>query len=271
MTTVKNLTNPSKSSPDAIRNFAEEFKEQGYCVVRGFLSPDEAAGLIKDIENSKTIDRVDRLNKGTLTFYSGVYYYSQKLQDFVSQPKIVNFLQPIIGPNFWVRWDQAVAKGPGSGEFSWHQDNAYNGLKDGHYQLWVALTETTRDNGGLWVVPGSHKQVLPHKKIDNHMVCQAGVSDPVFIDAQPGDIILFSSYLLHSTTPNITKGTRWAYVIEYMSCDHFDPGIKSPYFRVSRNGQAISEFVHFYKGNLNPLNHLKYWRWQLSKLLAGRK
>ncbi|MEO0707134.1 MAG: phytanoyl-CoA dioxygenase family protein [Cyanobacteria bacterium J06649_5] len=271
MTTVQNLSKPGGAPFDVDKSFAEAFEDQGYCVIRGFLSSEEAAGLIEEIKNAETIDGVSGLNKGTLTFYSGVYYCSKKLQAFVSQPKVVNFLKQIIGPNFWVRWDQAVAKGPGSGTFPWHQDNAYNNLKDGHYQLWVALTATTRDNGGLWVVPGSHKHPLPHKQIDNHMVCQEGITGPVFIDAEPGDIILFSSYLLHSTTPNITQATRWAYVIEYMSCDHFDPGIRAPYFVVSQGGEPTAEFVRFYKGNLNPLNHMKYWRWQLSKLMSGRK
>ena len=236
------------------------------------MSPSEAATLIEDIKKSETIDGVSLLNKGSLTFYSGVYAQSKKLQAFVSQPKVVDFLKQVIGPNFWVRWDQAVAKGPGAATFPWHQDNAYNGLKDGHYQLWIALTKTTTDNGGLWLVPGSHKQQdLPHKKVGNHMVYQGKVKDPVFIEANPGDIILFSSYLLHSTTPNITQDTRLAYVVEYMSLDHLDPGVRAPYLVVSRNGEPKSEFVKFYRGNLNPVNHLKYWRWQLSKLFATRR
>jgi len=250
------------------KDLVKDFKEKGYCVLREFFSPSEAATLIDDIKNSETIDGVSLLNKGSMAFYSGVYHRSSKLQSFISQPKLVDLLKQVMGPDIWVRWDQAVAKGPGSGTFPWHQDNAYNGLKDGHYQLWIALTEMTPDNGGLWLVPGSHKQKLPHRKAGNHMVYQGEVKNPIFIEAQPGDVVLFSSFLLHSTTPNVTQNSRWAYVVEYMSLEHFDPDVKPPYFVVARKGVPTAEFVNYYRGQLNPINRLKYWRQQLRRWLS---
>lgn len=240
-----------------------EFNTQGYVISKGLFSPAEAQALIKEIQAAETIDGISALNKGTMTFYSGVYAKSQALQARISQPRVIDFLQQFIGPDFWVRWDQAVAKGPGSGTFPWHQDNAYNSLQDQHYQLWIALTHTTADNGGLWIVPGSHHQALPHKKMGNHRVYTGQPQNPVMIEAEPGDVILFSSFTLHSTAPNITQADRWAYVIEYMSLDDYDPGVKAPYFIVARDGQPTAEFVRFYRGQLNPLNHLKYWRWYL--------
>lgn len=254
----------------AIENsLAEDFKKNGYVLCKGLFSPAEAESLIEEIKAAETIDGVSALNKGPMKFYSGVYSKSSALQGIISQPKVINFLKQVIGPNFWVRWDQAVAKGPEAGTFPWHQDNAYNSLKDEHFQFWIALTKTTPDNGGLWIVPGSHHSPLPHKKVGNHMVYQGTPEEPTFIGAEPGDVILFSSYALHSTTPNITGGTRWAYVVEYMSSSHYDPGIKAPYFMVAKKGKPIAQSVYYYRGNLNPLNHLKYWRWQLSKLVRG--
>lgn len=121
----------------------------------------------------------------------------------------------------------------------------------------------TPDKGGLWVQPGSHKHRYRHVRVENHRVYQGTPESPVSISAQAGDAVIFSSRLLHSTTPNVTQDTRWAYVIEYMSIKHFDPGIEPPYLVVARNGQAQAEFVNFYQGRLNPLNHLKYlgFRW----------
>lgn len=261
------IETPPKTEP----SLQKQFQDQGYVILKSMFSSTEAQALIEDIKAAETIDGVSALNKGAMTFYSGVYSKSKKLQATISQPKVIDFLKQFIGSDFWVRWDQAVAKGPGAGTFPWHQDNAYNHLKDGHYQFWIALTKTTQDNGGLWIVPGSHKAVLPHKKVGNHMVYQGIPNKPVFIEAEPGDVILFSSYTLHSTTPNITQGTRWAYVVEYMSLDHYDPGILPPYFVVARGGKPTAELVHFYRGNLNPWNHIKYWRWQLSKAFRPKK
>lgn len=241
-------------------NLLEQFKTQGYIQYKQLFTKDEAEALIQNIQAAETIDGVSALNKGSMKFYSGVYAKSRALQTIVSQPRVIELLKQIIGPNFWVRWDQAVAKGPGAGVFPWHQDNAYNYLQDEHYQLWIALTKSTANNGGLWLVPKHQGKILPHDKVGNHMVFRGKPENPILIEAEPGDAILFSSLTLHSTTPNQTQDTRWAYVIEYMSCKDFDPTVVPPYFIVARNGQADPKFVHWYEGRWNPLNHLKYWR-----------
>jgi ectoine hydroxylase-related dioxygenase (phytanoyl-CoA dioxygenase family) len=184
--------------------------------------------------------------------------YSKELQEFSSQQKIIDLMKDFIGPDIWMRHDQAVAKGPGAGTFPWHQDNGYNKLKDGHYQFWIALTEMNADNGGLWLQSGSHKSILPHTKIGNEQVYDGVPESPVAIEAAPGDAIIFSSFTLHSTTPNITQNVRWAYVLEYMSFDCFDPFLEPPYFVVAREGKSCPEFVESYRGSQNLANRLKY-------------
>lgn len=236
----------------------KEFQEKGYLICRNFFSQEEMVQLLEDIKSAKTRNGVSGLNKGSLTFYSSLFFHTPKIQQFISQPKIANFLKQIIGSDFWVRWDQAVAKGPGSGIFPWHQDNAYSDLKDEYYQLWIAITEMSRENGGLWLVPGSHRHLLPHKQVDNHLEYDGIPDNAVFIEAQPGDVVLFSSLMLHKTTPNITTNPRWAYVIEYMSINHFDPSIEPPYFVVTQNGRLRPGFHNYYRGNLNLFNRLKY-------------
>ena len=240
------------------KNYQQEFKERGYIILRNFFSEEEIDRLFEEINITAANKKDDPLNKGALNFYSNLFLHSQKLQAFISQPKLVDFLKQIVGPDFWVRWDQAVAKRPGAPTFPWHQDNGYSQLKEEYYQLWIALTEMTSENGGLWLTPGSHKRFLPHKKVDNHMVYQGTPDNPVFIEAKPGDVVLFSSFILHSTTPNITQDSRWAYVVEYMPLDNFDPDITPPYFVIARDGKPQPEFVNFYRGQLNIINQLKY-------------
>ena len=68
---------------------------------------------------------------------------------------------------------------------------------------------------------------------------------------------MFSSLTLHKTTPNTTEGIRWAYVIEYMSVNDYDPEIEPPFYRVTHKGQPQAEFVQSYRGR-NPINRLKH-------------
>lgn len=240
--------------------YTKEFSEQGYTVARGFFRQREMEDLIDAI---KTADpkrgQPSGLNKGNLLFYSNIFFKSRKLQEFLSQPCLVDFLKTVIGPDFWVRWDQAVYKGPGAPEFPWHQDNGYNALKDEHYQLWIALSKMNAERGGLWLVPGSHKRgLLLHENVGNHMVYLGPTENAVCLEAEVGDVVLFSSRMLHYTSPNVSNHGRWAYVAEYMALDHFDPYIEPPYFVVARNGKPRPEFVRYYRGRLNAANQIKY-------------
>jgi hypothetical protein len=237
-----------------------EFLERGFIVERGFFSAAEMDALCAELRSAQPRrDGDDRLTLGRMVFRTNLYFRSTALQAFVSQPRIVDFLTPIVGPDFWLRWDQAVNKLPGGGEFPWHQDNAYNRLLRPHYQLWVAVTAIQRDNGGLWLDPGSHlRGRLPHREIGTQVVYQGTPENPELIDAQAGDVILFSSLLLHYTAPNHSQRERWAYVAEYVPLEDFDPYIAPPYFRVARGGRTDPGFVRFFRGRLRMRNQLTY-------------
>ena len=248
-----------------------EFEARGFIFKRGLLSPTEVALLREGIKSAQPLDpRNTRLNKDGLVFYHNLFCRSPALQAFISRPKIVEWLCQIIGPDFWVRWDQAVLKRPGGAEFPWHQDNGYNRLKDGHFQLWIALTDSRVENGGLWLQPGSHRRgVLPHKRVANHLVCASDPATAISVEAEAGDAILFSSLMVHYTSPNTSDLDRWAYVVEYMSLAHWDPFIKPPYFVVARNGRPAPAFVQSYRGKVSLRNQMKYLAPRI-KMLAGR-
>ena len=236
-----------------------EFKKNGYVFIKNFFSQAEVDALVANIkEASETKSGDDVLDKGNLKFHALIMHRSEKLRAFISQTKIIDFLKQFAGPDIWVRWDQAVEKKPGAGTFPWHQDNQYSQLKDAHFQFWISLTTMTAENGGLWVVPGSHKGMLKYDYEDSHVVYKGDVSNAEFISAEPGDVVLFSSYLLHSTTPNITQNSRWAYVIEYMQMDHIDPFIEAPHLVVAKNGQPHLEYLNRLPAQDQWVNRLKY-------------
>jgi ectoine hydroxylase-related dioxygenase (phytanoyl-CoA dioxygenase family) len=231
------------------------FEAQGYVVARGMFSAREMERFVSEIKSSdKKRQSGEALDAGTMRFYSNLFYTSPTIQSFITQPALIDFMAPVVGPDFWVRWDQAVAKGPNSGVFHWHQDNAYNGLRHQHYQLWIALSEMTPENGGLWLVPGSHKRRIRHRRDGKHMcadgseIYDAASARKVFIDAEAGDVVLFSSLTLHKTYENTTDRTRWAYVAEYMRSEHYDPTVRRPYFNVARDGRRYAVFTETLPG-----------------------
>jgi hypothetical protein len=226
------------------------FEEQGYVVARGMFSGAEMDRFVAEIKSSDERRREgESLDAGTMRFYSNLFYSNPAIQRFITQPALIEFMAPIVGPDFWVRWDQAVAKGPNSGVFHWHQDNAYNRLRHQHYQLWIALSEMTPENGGLWLVPGSHRHRIRHRREGKHMCAEgselydAPIARKTFIEADAGDVVLFSSLTLHKTYENTTDRTRWAYVAEYMRSDHYDPTVPRPYFNAARDGRPYPVFT----------------------------
>lgn len=243
-----------------LTNLSTEFEENGYIIYRNFFSNDEVAELREEIVKAgKLLEKESGLNKNNMIFYSNIFLKSPYLQSFITQRKVVNLLGELIGPDFWVRWDQCVAKGPGGAAFPWHQDNAYNRLKDQHFQFWVGITEMTQENGGLWLQPGSHRNgLLPHRKVENHWVCELEPENEVFISTEKGDVVLFSSMMLHHTKKNRSNSARWAYVVEYMSLDHYDPLAKPPFFIAAEDGKPCPKFVQSYRGSSNFKNRMKY-------------
>ena len=239
----------------------QEYDSKGYVLIRNFFTPEEIQDLIQEIKKTSSENvSTDQLNLGNLKFNSLIMHKSQKLREFISQPKVVGLISKFLGPNFWVRWDQAVEKGPGAGTFPWHTDNSYSRLKDAHCQFWISLTKMTKENGGIWMIPGSHKRKYKHKLDGCHMTASCDDQNAEFISAEVGDIVVFNSFTLHSTTPNVTQESRWAYVLEYMNIKHIDPYISKPHLIIARDGKPQLEYVDKLEGENSLYNTFKYLR-----------
>ncbi len=237
----------------------QEFNKKGFVVIKSFFSKDEINELFEEIKStSQTHASIESLNVGNLTFNSKLMHKSQKIREIISQPKVVNLVSQFLGPDFWVRWDQAVEKGPGATTFPWHTDNSYSQLVDPHCQFWIALTEMTKENGGIWMLPGSHKQKSSHEYDGRHMIYSGNTDRAEFVSAEIGDVVVFSSFTLHSTTPNITEKSRWAYVVEYMNIKHIDPYMVKPLLIVAKEGKPHLEYVESLPGEGSLYNKLKY-------------
>lgn len=242
-----------------ISELKNDFEKNGYVYIQDFFTKDEIANLIQEIKHAADQkDGSDVLDVGNLKFHALLMHRNEKIREFIAQEKVVNFLSAFMGPDIWVRWDQAVEKKPGAGTFPWHQDNSYSGLKDQHFQFWISLTKMTKENGGIWLIPGSHKRHLKHSFNGSHTVYETKGEPEHFVSAEIGDIVLFSSKLLHSTTPNVTDHSRWAYVVEYMKNSDVDPFIDPPYLMIAEAGKPALSYVDEHPSANRFINKLKY-------------
>jgi ectoine hydroxylase-related dioxygenase (phytanoyl-CoA dioxygenase family) len=127
-----------------------------------------------------------------------------------------------------IDYDQLLAKRPFKSDavFEWHQDQAYwPVLPDSRTATcWLAVDDSTLENGCMRFVPGSHREPLrAHRPIKS----DRGESHTLLTDVDPardpirpmpirrGDITVHNERVLHGSGGNTTAGWRRAYVVAF--------------------------------------------------------
>ncbi|MFI0712311.1 phytanoyl-CoA dioxygenase family protein [Streptomyces inhibens] len=87
-----------------------------------------------------------------------------------------------------------------------HTDSWFNTAVNS-VNLWMALSRVRRDNGlTLW--PQAYRRPLRHEGV--RLLPDQPIGDPVEVELEPGDLLLFAGDHLHATRPNTGPQTRWA-------------------------------------------------------------
>lgn len=106
-----------------------------------------------------------------------------------------------------------------------HQDNFYLEVSPGScFASWVALDDIDESNGGLFVVPGSHRTPVqcPHvsdltKSFTTEEVDVPEGMQPVPARMELGDVLFFNGSLIHGSYPNETEDRfRRSFICHYM-------------------------------------------------------
>ena len=113
-----------------------------------------------------------------------------------------------------------ISKPPGGPALFWHQDwwgwrhPISRTARIAQIALFLYLTDTTRENGCLRVIPGSHRRPHPlHDVIDAHDPALATVENPddpayashpdeVDVPVTAGDVVVVDARLVHGAHPN---------------------------------------------------------------------
>ena len=199
--------------------FWDEF---GSLVVRGALDADGVAAA------AACADELAALEGTTLAASSSLVHHERALDGEVRICRVENFVKEsahwaphyalveglvsqAFGEPATLFKDKINYKGPGGGSFLAHQDaTAYatDKLATTHISASVAIDPATLENGPLEVAPGRHREgVLPH---DAGVIAADAEAAMAFVPAllQPGDVLLFDSFLPHRSAPNTTASWR---------------------------------------------------------------
>jgi chlorinating enzyme len=208
-------------APDQVRSF----RENGYLAPLPVLSAPELAVARENLDAlmRKTDGLADPASRHK------PHLYAKWVSDLVRDPRVLDAVEGLIGPNLLVWRSVFFVKKPHSPGFvDWHQDSAYWYLSsDDVVTVWIALTESTVGNGCVRVVPGSHLEPEVRHKIrfaaDNLLVRgqRAEVDVPEerirFMELSPGEMSVHHVRTLHGSGANASSGDRVGFAIRYLS------------------------------------------------------
>jgi len=191
---------------------------------------------------------------GRYPYRAMMQFRSPVLRSYINHPALLEIALQLIGPDLRCWWDQGINKSPGAGShIDWHQDNGYqSGSVPEYLTCWLALDDSDLENGGLLVVPGSQANGLrAHELRGVHWVVsdidESGADEPgaVPLEAKAGELLIFSSLLVHKTVGNHSADRqRRAWVIQYARGDASNTETGELYDNrawVARDGQRVEE------------------------------
>lgn len=197
-----------------------QYRDEGYTVVRGLIDPERIAPMIAHYmalraQGPKPGDMGgDPRNAGDpLNRYPrfiNQHAWDADSSAWCNDPALVATAAAAIGQDAVLNQSMLYFKPPGARGQAMHQDQQYITI-DPLVGIWVALDRADRANGGMVVVPGSHRQgLLPVAKADTSVsfvgggtIIPAGLSERG-IDMDPGDALVFCGGIIHGSYPNTT-------------------------------------------------------------------
>jgi phytanoyl-CoA hydroxylase len=223
------------------------YRDLGYLVVPGAISTAAIDGFMSQFMglsrqlSGQALD--DPHSEGTARYWNEnraiqarIYDRIREpkwLMDFCSSPGIVSHVQNIVGERVSLmekipfRIDAPLETAQYA---AWHQDYFYVRGNTEIVTAWIPMQDTEYIHGCLSVMPGSHLLgALPHKqKVIGKRDLPVGIFDREvrYIEMKKGDVLLFHSCLLHSSSLNLSTVTRYSIQARY-SPAHLptDPGM----------------------------------------------
>ncbi|MFI5266123.1 MAG: phytanoyl-CoA dioxygenase family protein [Chloroflexota bacterium] len=224
------------------------FERDGYLIVRGFFTPGEIDELIETFRALHARGEIPGCfeampvgeAKDPLDAYPRMMHphrVSQRVMHYMLHSKLKPILhallnEPPIAAQSMFYWKPPSARGQ-----ALHQDNYYLKVSPGTcLAAWLAIDRADRENGGLFVAPGSHRFDVACPQEADLRVSFAGELVPVPkgltevpADLDPGDMLFFGGNLIHGSLPNRTSDRfRRSFICHYIGASSEQV---SPYYK----------------------------------------
>ncbi|MGV9775241.1 phytanoyl-CoA dioxygenase family protein [Streptosporangium sp. NPDC003464] len=208
---------------------------EGFCFPVELLSREEAAEVLRDVRRYEEIaTRVGGV-LGHHWTYPKSHLVAGWADRLVHDSRVLTVAENVLGPDLLVWATNLFFRKAGSpGELAWHQDAPYFGWEDFHgrtVRMWIALTDTDRDNGTMRYAPGTHHGgIMPHRYRGSGVSAllrgeevEFDVDDETAVDVTlaAGQCSLHFPTTIHSSGPSVSPADRVCFAIDFIQ-----PGVR---------------------------------------------
>ncbi|NKI35894.1 phytanoyl-CoA dioxygenase family protein [Wenzhouxiangella sp. XN79A] len=230
-------------------SISQQFGQDGYWVARGLCPADRVAAMRAAAEAALARRRppfelesevgypgapsIDAPGSDTIRRLLDALALDPLFFDWACDPQLVGRVRKLLDAGS-IRVVRAhhncvMTKLP---EFSsatgWHQDLRYWAFERPELiTAWTALGFEAEGNGGMRVIPGSHRAGLEPERFDAQRFFRTDLpanrdwlERAVQVDLEPGDVLFFHAGLLHAAGANRTDRRKLSVVFSYRATDN---------------------------------------------------
>lgn len=160
---------------------------------------------------------------------SQTHLYFRWAYDLATHPAVLDAVEDVLGPDILIWTTSIFPKYPHDPAYiSWHQDGTYWGLDSTQVtSAWIALYDSTVENGCMRVVAGSHKQeILPH--IDTYardnlltrgqeVAVEVKEEEATDVVLNAGEMSLHHVRIIHGSNPNRSDTKRVGFAVRFIT------------------------------------------------------
>lgn len=199
-----------------------QYHDSGY-VIPSFRLDDTTVQSIRD-DHTRFVQKFPQF----FDYCGALLVYDLAFLNYARNETILDMVEQVLGSNIAL-WNSSLFAKPAKigSKTPWHQDGEYWPIRPlATCSVWIAVDDSTRENGCLRFIPGSHKT----KQLASHHKNEArGLSLPLELDAdqfdesaavdielEAGQMSLHDVYLMHSSEPNGSDKPRRGMTLRFM-------------------------------------------------------
>lgn len=214
------------------------YREQGYLIAPYRLTHDHLAHMrqaLEDLIRHNPGVRPEKLVSAHIVRRAGCEDNGEGVKgdsrffDLACTPAILDMVEQVIGPDIVLWGCHVFCKPQGDGLLTpWHQDGHYWPIRPlATCTVWVALDDSTVENGCLRVIPGSHRAAITHPHLHEERSEELVLSDStdaasfdesqaVDIELKAGQMSLHDVHMIHGAARNVSTKRRAGVALRYM-------------------------------------------------------